>query len=70
MYILHSMLVELPGQHCYANKGYYTHCKAAATGLHVGTELDVTTVKAVDVAVTVEVCFKNVGRTAFKMVLR
>jgi hypothetical protein len=40
------------------------------TGLQVAEELNVTTVKAVEVDVTVDVCFKNVGRTACKMVLR
>jgi hypothetical protein len=58
----------MPDQHCSFDKDY-THCKAGTIGLH-GTEVDVVTVKAVDVAVTVEVCFKNAGSAACKIVLK
>jgi hypothetical protein len=46
------------------------HRRAAGAGEQVAVELEVLTENEVDVTVTVDVCFKNVGRTACKIVLK
>lgn len=46
------------------------HRATAGGGLQAATEVEVLMANAVNVTVDVDVCFKNGGRTAFKMGLK